>query len=235
MFTDCGWEGPGVKYRPLSGHLGTEVGGSPLGTLDPQDYWQTVAWGSWSCLWGSFRFSEGADGSACCRVPVPTRLSVDCSWDVLEPSYRVLSESTVWPDQVWWANLQGLPACAEMGWSRFMGHFGMQSWGWGLYAYHLIHRWAWLFPGPLAYGASDRTKANGAVAEFSGYGAVSRSVVGTMVSESMTWVWAWLQKMTLLGLELHWSFTVFWFLKLPCRHFCSWMDAKLLWLRGGQE
>ena len=59
--------------------------------------------------------------------------------------------------------------------------------------------------------------------------AISASVAGTTVGESA----ACLLKMALLSPGLHWGFTTSVLgPKAPTKHFCLWMDATLLLLRG---
>lgn len=60
-------------------------------------------------------------------------------------------------------------------------------------------------PGPLAYGANDRTPPDGAIAEFSGVQSCFWGVAGTMLSRSAAGMQGFLPQI-LLRLGLHWAF-----------------------------
>lgn len=64
---------------------------------------------------------------------------------------------------------------------------------------------------------------------------VSGSLARTTVPESATWAWACLFKTALLGLGLHWYFTIsYLYTKGPTKALYSIDGCKLLLLRGGQ-
>lgn len=68
-----------------------------------------------------------------------------------------------------------------------------------------------------------------------GYSAVSRSIAGTQLGISYLGV-AYLLKMALLNLRVHLGFTITYLdPKALTKHFCPWMDTKLLLLTGKYE
>lgn len=73
------------------------------------------------------------------------------------------------------------------------------------------------------------SQPHGGVAESLMIGTVSGSVTRTVVGESATWARACLLKTAILALGLYQGFTISDPVpKLPQRHFCTWIDARLL-------
>lgn len=125
------------------------------GTVDSQDCWQTGKLvtrklephvGCFNYLWGSIwcYLLQGLHASK-----IVYRL-----WLGQRPFQNLQS------DWVWLAHLQGLPDHGQEGLEPVRSQFRVHSQDRGPYAYYPVQGWAWLLPGPLTYGADDRTKPN---------------------------------------------------------------------------
>lgn len=127
----------------------------------------------------------GIDSS---RVSVSIGLFMGCGWDRREPSSRALAESACW---VWWVYSHGL---LDYGWE------GLEPVHWPLQVPQLGPRVVCLLPNILVRMASLRSLyiwrgwRSQSQVELKlcpqEYGAVSRSIAGTTVGNSATWVWA---------------------------------------------
>lgn len=116
-------------------------------------------------------------------------------------------------------------------WSQFMSHFRvptrmevcmpitqhMGGWQWVLWYMMLV----------------TKPKSNRVVAESLGAQNCSWVYNQNLVSGSVTWVWACLPKMTLFILDyiLRFLQLLAWILQLLQKHFCPWIDTKLLLLK----